>query len=232
MKFDLFVFDMAGTTVEDGADSVAHAVREALEAVGVSIGIELVNPVMGIPKPLALRTLLTDARGIAPSEDEVVAVHADFQRRMIGFYRSHPDVREVPGASDLFRTLRSRGVRVALDTGFDRLILDTIVARLGWRDLIDDSAASDEVAHGRPAPDLIRALMSRARIEDATRVAKFGDSVSDIEEGFNAGCGFVGAILNDRTRPVLHRFPGAFPLESIDRTLAVMEAAGCGPFDP
>jgi beta-phosphoglucomutase-like phosphatase (HAD superfamily) len=106
-------------------------------------------------------------------------------------------------------------VRVALDTGFDRAIVDAIIDRLDWRDAVDDSIASDEVERGRPAPDMIRALMKRAGLTDPSRVAKLGDSVSDIDEGLNAGCGFVGAIVNVRTQPFLASYPAVTQVHSL-----------------
>jgi phosphonatase-like hydrolase len=215
MKFSMVVFDMAGTTVEDTGNAVACRVQEALGAIGVEVSIEDVDPVMGIPKPVALRMLMNQARGVLPSDQEVREVHGDFQRRIIEHYRSSPEVREVAGATEVFASLRACGVRVTLDTGFDRRTLDTIVERLGWAPLLDDTIASDEVEHGRPDPEMINMLMWRAGIADPARVAKVGDSVSDIEQGVAAGCGFVGAIVNRRTSSEITRFPGVVPVHGL-----------------
>ena len=215
MPIDLFVFDMAGTTVDDAGDHVATALVAVLEGAGVRVTARDVDPVMGIPKPLAIRELLRQARDRVPDAAEVASVHAEFQSAMVDFYRIDPSVREIPGATTLFRRLRDAGVRVALDTGFDRAIVDAIIERLGWQDVVDDSIASDEVEHGRPAPDMIRALMKRAGVTDPARVAKLGDSVSDIEEGLNAGCGFVGAIVNIRTEPFVASYPSVIPVHSL-----------------
>lgn len=224
MPIKMAVFDMAGTTVWDGDNAVARCVCDALRAAGADVSEADVDPVMGMPKPQAVRMLLEQARGAAPSASEVTAVHADFQARAIEHYRAGPGVRELDGATDAFEALRRHGVRVTLDTGFDRTILDAIVARLGWHTLLDDTIASDEVAHGRPAPDLILALMERAGLTDPAEVAKIGDSVSDIEQGLNNRCGLVAAMQGDRTRPVMHRFPGVHAVESLAEFLDLVLA--------
>ncbi|MBL8718269.1 MAG: HAD hydrolase-like protein [Myxococcales bacterium] len=191
MHIQLVVFDMAGTTVADDAD-VAFHLREAVKALGVSPTLAQVNAVMGWPKPLAIRTLLED-QGLAATEPEVECIHRSFVDRMVRFYRTHVTVAEVPGTTHVFRWLKMRGVKVALDTGFSRPICHAIVERLGWADegLLDATATSDEVALGRPAPDLIHLAMRRARVTDASCVVKVGDTPSDLEEGRRAGCGMV-----------------------------------------
>jgi phosphonatase-like hydrolase len=144
---------------------------------------------------------------------------------MIEHYRTSPSVREIPGTSELFRELRRLGIRVTLDTGFDRPIADAIIHRLGWHSgLVDDSVTSDEVVRGRPDPEMIRVLMERSGIEDASLVGKVGDSISDIEQGINAGCGFVGAISGHRTRLMLDD-PRVHPLERVSDLLRVLATA-------
>ena len=131
MSIELVVFDMAGTTVND-EDSVSRCVQAALEAVGVTVTVADVNEVMGIPKPEAIRHLV----GKSPLRDELAdrigEIHRDFVARSIRFYQSDPSVREVPGAEQTFRTLQEAGIKVALNTGFDRSITRTILDRLGW----------------------------------------------------------------------------------------------------
>jgi phosphonatase-like hydrolase len=224
MPIDMVVFDMAGTTVWDGDNAVARCVCDAIAAAGVSVELRDVDPVMGMPKPLAIRTILADKRGVEPTDEEVERIHADFQARSIEHYRTSPNVRAMDDANEVFTALRARGIRVTLDTGFDRAILDTIVTRLGWTDLIDDSVASDEVEHGRPDPELIHVLMGRAGITDAGVVAKIGDSESDLEQGMNAGCGLVGAVLCERTREVLGNFPDAHPVANLTEFLRLVES--------
>jgi phosphonatase-like hydrolase len=191
MTIELVVFDLAGTTVND-ADGVNRAVREALAAVGVNVSRDSVNAVMGIPKPVALRYLLEEA-----SREDLLAdlsqIHADFVARMIRFYQTDPSVYEIAGATDVFRRLQAAGIKVALDTGFTRDIVDVILPRLGWTDsrLVNFTVTSDEVSRGRPHPDLIQRAMTALGLTDPARVAKVGDTPADLEEGMRAECGMV-----------------------------------------
>jgi beta-phosphoglucomutase-like phosphatase (HAD superfamily) len=54
--------------------------------------------------------------------------------------------------------------------------------------------ASDEVAHGRPAPDLIYEAMRRAGADDPGRVGVCGDTPSDLEAGHAAGCSMIVGV--------------------------------------
>lgn len=224
MEIDLIVFDMAGTTVFDG-DAVNVALREALAAVGVWPSRDVVNGVMGTPKPDAIRMLIAQFRGQAAATPDIVgAVHDDFMRRMVWHFESHPDVRECDGATDFFVWCRARGIKTALDTGFNRELADIILARLGWKGtgVLDATVTSDEVARGRPHPDLILRAMALTDVTDAGRVMKVGDTPSDIAEGLAAGCRAVVGITSgshtaDELRPcgATHLVERLFDLRAI-----------------
>src|SRR5262245_21056085 len=172
---ELVVFDMAGTTVYDG-DAVNRSFRAALAGAGVEADPALVNTVMGLPKPQAIRRLLA-AAGRSPTDGEVAAIHEDFVRRMRAYYETDPAVGEVPGAAATFAVLRRAGIKVALNTGFSRRVVEVLLARLGWHApaVIDAVVTSDEVPRGRPHPDMIQRLMGRLGVADARRVAKVGE---------------------------------------------------------
>jgi phosphonatase-like hydrolase len=212
----LVVFDLAGTTVHDG-DSVASCIRGALAGVGVEPEAPAMKAVMGLPKPEAIRRLLAAAEHPV-DEGEVSAIHADFIRRMLLHYSTSPDVREIAGASDAFAVLRRAGVKVALDTGFSRVVTAALMDRLGWRapEVIDADVSSDEVPRGRPHPDMIRLLMARLGVADAAEVAKVGDTRADLEEGHNAGCGLViGVTSGAYSREELLRCPQTHVVASV-----------------
>ena len=209
MKIDLVVFDMAGTTVND-RDGVNDCLRESIHAAGLTVTREAVNAVMGIPKPEALRILIHDSPQAAELLPRVMAIHADFVQRMSRFYATDPSVYATPGAEETFRMLRQMGIKVALDTGFYRGIVEVVLQRLGWHEgsVIDASIASDEVPRGRPHPDMIHALMRHFDIHDPGRVAKVGDTPADLLEGTQAGCGLVvGVTQGSHTRAQLEVHP-------------------------
>src|SRR5262249_3538285 len=119
---------------------------------------------------------------------------------------------------DTFRRLRRAGVKVALNTGFSRDVAQTLIDRLGWeRDkLIDASVTSDEVAYGRPRPDMVRLLMIKLGVDDPRRIAKIGDTPADLLEGRNAECGLViGVTQGSSTREQLERFPHDYLIGSV-----------------
>jgi phosphonatase-like hydrolase len=224
---ELVVFDMAGTTVYDG-DAVNAAFRATLAAWGIEADPAVVNTVMGLPKPEAIRVLLEQfgrPRGVAPSADHLDAIHEDFTSRMRNFYATDPAVREIPGATAAFAALRRAGIKVALNTGFFRPIAEVLLARLGWASpaVIDADVTSDEVPRGRPHPDMIRHLMAGLGIPDPRRVAKVGDTRADLEEGANAGCGLViGVTTGSFSREQLQACPHSHIVGSVVEVPALL----------
>ncbi|HEY3788984.1 MAG TPA: phosphonatase-like hydrolase [Urbifossiella sp.] len=214
---ELVVFDMAGTTVFDG-DAVNASFRAAFSAHGIAADPAAVAAVMGYHKPEAIRTLLL-AAGRPAMSAEVDAIHTAFVGLMKDYYAASPDVREIQGATEAFAKLRASGVKVALNTGFGREIADVLLARLRWHSpkVIDASIASDEVARGRPHPDMIRALMGRLGVRDSKAVAKVGDTAVDLEEATNAGCGLViGVTTGSFTREQLQTRPHTHLVASVE----------------
>jgi phosphonatase-like hydrolase len=230
---ELVVFDMAGTTVHDG-NAVSTCFRAALAGIHVYPKLGAVDAVMGLHKPEAIRRLL-EASGIRFGDYEVDTVHADFARRMERYYAADPAVREIPGAAKVFAELRRSGIKVALNTGFGRTIVTAILRRLNWTTAVDAVVASDEVPHGRPHPDMIRHLMTKLGITDSKHVAKVGDTLVDLEEGKNAGCGLIiGVTTGSFTREQLAAFPASRVVDSVTDVPAILLglAAGTGSSKP
>lgn len=206
MPIKLVVFDMAGTTVVD-KNAVAEAFKLAFQNQDIELTIEEINPIMGYEKQTAIKMML-EKHGIEADEDMVENIHDDFIEEMMDFYEFSPEVKPLPGAEEVFQELKERSMMIALNTGFSRDIADVIIERFEWMEkgLIDDYIASDEVEQGRPHPYMIEALMSRAGIDDPLTVAKIGDTAVDIEEGKNAGCGYVIAVTT-----------GAYPRHELEK---------------
>jgi phosphonatase-like hydrolase len=191
----MVVFDMAGTTIEDN-DDVHHSLMNAMESKGYKISREDANRVMGYPKPVAIDTLLKDKFKLTSESERatlVEKIHAHFLLDMLHHYRYNPEVKAKPNVEYVFDSLRKKGIKVVIDTGFSRDIADTIIERLQWHtnNLIDYSVTSDEVKHGRPYPDMIQKAMAKFKITDPAQVTKVGDTPSDLMEGMNANCSNV-----------------------------------------
>ena len=227
MGIELIIFDLAGTTVRDNKD-VHRMLKNAMNVFGVSISIEEANKVMGIPKPIAIKQLLEVKNYPDISPELIHHVHVEFVEQMIEFYQNDASVGEKEGVSNTFKVLKERGVKIAVDTGFDRQITDPLLARLGWKrnKLIDASVTSDEVEHGRPFPDLIFKAMQLTGVTDVKRVIKVGDTPSDLQEGTNAGCQFViGVTSGAFSRTQLEVEPHTHLVDQVPDILNILELA-------
>ena len=216
MNFKLAVFDIAGTTVAD-QDAVAQAFIAAFKNYGLNISVAAIKPLMGYKKTLAIETVLRN-NGRETDEFTIETIHNDFISLMVNHYAYDAAVKPMEGAEDVFVILKKQGVRIALNTGFPRVIADTIVNRLQWKKdaLIDDYIASDEVEKGRPFPFMINELMFRAGLHDPKQVLKAGDTEVDINEGRSAGCGLViGVTTGAFTRQQLEPYRPDFILDNL-----------------
>ena len=132
---------------------------------------------------------------LAEDTSIINAIHETFNDTMMAFYQSEPIV-STPHAVEIFNWLKSNGIKIALNTGFSKIITDTIMKKIGWQDadFIDCIISSDEVANGRPAADMIQQIMKVTGITAANTIVKVGDTEVDIAEGRAAGCGLVVSV--------------------------------------
>jgi len=135
------------------------------------------------------------ASGGTPDAAAVERVFLDFRARLDTAYRTRPPM-PIPGVVEAFGTLRARGIRIALTTGFDRSVVGPLLASLGWDGgLLDAVVCADDVPTGRPAPYMIFRAMEQTGVTAVARVLVAGDTVRDLQAGTNAGAGLVVGVL-------------------------------------
>jgi phosphonatase-like hydrolase len=228
-SIQLVVFDIAGTTVRDNG-SVADSFITAFRDYGFTMPEAEVKKVMGFRKMDAIALLLEKFAPEYKNDSELTdRIHTHFIDKMIEFYMGDQTLSPLPHAEAVFYALKQQGIKIALNTGFTRSITDTILHRLRWDDrspLIDQVICSDEVALGRPHPDMIKVLMQDLDIVSPEQVVKVGDTEVDVEEGRNAGCGIVVSVTTGSyTREQLLPYRPDFIIDDLQELLPIVEQA-------
>jgi phosphonatase-like hydrolase len=228
-SIQLVVFDIAGTTVRDNG-SVADSFITAFRDYGFTMPEAEVKKVMGFRKMDAIALLLEKFAPEYKNDSELTdRIHTHFIDKMIEFYMGDQTLSPLPHAEAVFYALKQQGIKIALNTGFTRSITDTILHRLRWDDrspLIDQVICSDEVALGRPHPDMIKVLMQGLDIISPEQVVKVGDTEVDVEEGRNAGCGIVVSVTTGSyTREQLLPYRPDFIIDDLQELLPIVEQA-------
>jgi phosphonatase-like hydrolase len=209
MNTKLVVFDIAGTTVRDHGH-VADAFIDAFKQHNKEVSRDDVSHLMGFRKKDAIRILLEKFPYAHHQNGELIdSIHEAFTRNIIAAYETDDSISALPEAEAIFQWLQQRGIRIALNTGFTRVVTDTILRKLGWQEgiTVDKVICSDEVPQGRPHPYMIQSIMQQLQVEDSKAVVKVGDTQVDVEEGRNAGCGLVISVTSGAyTRSELEPF--------------------------
>lgn len=130
--------------------------------------------------------------------------------------QSKTHVRPMHFAERTLRTMRKMGAKVALNTDFTSKVASAIIDRLEWHDLVDAWVTSDHVERGRPHPDMIHLLMKRFGITDPANVAVVGSTPAGLQEGANAGCGWViGVTSGSYSKNELMPYPHTHLVEDL-----------------
>lgn len=196
----LVVFDMAGTTVDE--DNVVY--KTLMNALNESDFDFDLNTVLEIGAGQEKRQAIKDlARLVHPefSEESIDSIFEDFKIKLKQAYQDL-EVKAQPGADVLFDFLRGKGIRIALNTGYDRPTAERLVEKIGWQEGEDFDllVTASDVSGSRPAPDMIDYARTKLGVDAPEEVAKVGDSIIDIEEGKNAGCGMnIGVTTGAHT---------------------------------
>jgi phosphonatase-like hydrolase len=220
------LFDLAGTTVQDGRPGesvVISALGDTLAAAGARVPPEVLTSQRGKDHHRAIRELLLEYRpALPPTDAEVDRLFAGLNARLL---QQVQELTEIPGATATFRFLRSRGIRVAVGSGFPLDLIEAVIENLGWRgrDLLDYVESTGTIGAGRPDPGMIKDLMAKFGIADPRQVLKVGDTVVDVEEGRNAGAWTVSVLTGTQGRAALERAGPDFIIGSVAEIPALFD---------
>lgn len=185
-KIGLVVFDMAGTTVEDGG-LVQQSFLAADRHAGLSNTdadreemLRYVSDTMGQSKIVVFRHL---SRG---DEEQAQVANKEFERCYSALV-ADGNCRPIPGVEDLITTFRSQGIKTALTTGFAKDTQAAIIDALGWHDLADIVLCPEPGVRGRPYPDMPLTALMRTGTTSVQSMIVVGDTATDVLSGLRAG---------------------------------------------
>lgn len=140
-----------------------------------------------------LRTLLGDQ--LPPEVVDVLAAEKE------GIYRERyaPHLQPMPGLVSLLAQLRELGVPCAAASNAERVNVDFVVDGLGLRGYFGCVLAREDVARGKPDPEIF--LMAAVRLGvDPARCCVFEDSAAGFEAARRARMAFVA--ITGPSRPL------------------------------
>jgi HAD superfamily hydrolase (TIGR01509 family) len=188
---DAVVFDMDGVLIE--SEEVWDSVREAyVRERGGRYDDEIQRAMMGMSSPEWSR-YLHETAGIP---DEPEEINAEVVRRMLEAYRAHLPL--VAGAVAAVRRLAER-YPLAVASSSNRPLIDTVLEVAGLRQYFHATVSSEEVARGKPAPDVYLEAARRLDVPPE-RCAAVEDSHGGIRSAKAAGMRVI-AIPNPSYPP-------------------------------
>jgi len=198
----LLVTDLSGTVIDHGCRAPVRMFQQAFHRVGVSVSTAEVRKPMGQAKLDHIRQLFAlpnvqlrwrELHQRLPTEKDAEQVYQSLALDQEALLLEHQEV--IKGVVPTIRAVRQLGLRVSGCSGYNRSMVNVLRAPMERQGLrFDHLVASDEVAHGRPAPDMIQHLMKKGGVSDPSLVIKVGDTSVDIEEGLNAKVWSVGVL--------------------------------------
>jgi len=198
------IFDWAGTTIDFGCFAPVNAFLEIFKQVGVEVTVEEVRLPMGMLKRDHLRAMLQTPRisqrweekhGKVFEEKDIDALYKNFESLLLVSLKEYTD--PLPHVLDTVSALRDRGLKIGSTTGYTDIMMDVVVPAAKEKGYAPDFVITAEATatFGRPFPYMIFRNIEALRITSPWKTIKVGDTVADLQEGYNAGVWSVGVIV-------------------------------------
>jgi HAD superfamily hydrolase (TIGR01509 family) len=182
-RIEAVLFDMDGVLVD--TEHLWDEVREELtEQWGGRYTPEAQQAMMGMSSHEWSR-YLHDVVGLREPPE---IINAEVVRRMLSRYET--DLPVVPGAVDAVHRLASAGYRLALASSSNRELIDAVLRQLELTEFFEVTVSSEEVARGKPAPDVYLETARRLGVEPRC-CAAIEDSASGIRAAHAAGMSVI-----------------------------------------
>jgi len=178
MRFDAVLWDMDGTLV-DSEPLHEETLVATLVAEGITPPAEMHQLVVGSPTQ-RIHQIFQDRYGLK-------APFLEWCRRRYEHYlRLAPSLRPCPGAMELFRALDRHGIRQAVVSNSDRLIVDANLRAVGICEPELVTVSRNDVRLGKPEAECYRRALWLLNCAPDRAVA-IEDSVTGVLAGLAAG---------------------------------------------
>lgn len=198
------IFDWAGTLLDFGSRAPMGAFVRLFEQFGITVSIEQARGPMGMAKWDHIQALLRlpevaaqwqAKHGQAPSDADVDRLYEVFTPLNAAVVPDFADF--IPGALDTVAAIRARGLKVGTTTGYNRPIMDVVLAIAARGGFVPDNlVCAGDLATGRPTPLMMWRTFADMGICWPWTAVKVDDTEVGIEEGLNAGSWAVGVCVS------------------------------------
>lgn len=199
------IFDLDGILIDSEPNYLA-AEQQLLSVYGVEFTEDLKRPYIG----WGTRDMLADVAakyGIGVPVDDLVE-----RKNAIYLRLAREHVIDYPGTREILLELRADGLPTALASGSSPEVITAILSTLGLASAFDAVVSAEQVARGKPAPDLFLEAARRLAV-DPSECVVFEDSEAGVSAALAAGMSCVAI-------PYLTAPPVAEPFHRADYLVA------------
>ncbi|MCX6560535.1 MAG: HAD family phosphatase [Candidatus Aminicenantes bacterium] len=184
------IFDMDGLMI-DSERLYFTAEHEMARSYGREVSEETLRQMMG-RKPLESLEIYVRETGLPISAEKAYEIRNGLMRDKL-----RNEVAAMPGLGRILQRFRGR-LKLAVATGAQSEFLRIVVARLRLDGVFDILQDSDDIATGKPDPEIFLSTCARLGLPPAA-CAVLEDSGNGVLAGRQAGC-YVIAVPNEYTR--------------------------------
>lgn len=194
------VLDWAGTAVDYGCMGPAAVFVRVFEAFDITVSAAEARQFMGLEKKEHIRCMCGlpgvsrqwEARhGRVPDETDVAAIYTRTEPMMIATIAEHAE--PIRGLLPFVDGMRMRHIKIGSCTGYTAPMMAVLAAEAAKLKYEPDSVVcSSDVPAGRPYPWMCYQNAIQLQVYPFEAMIKIGDTVSDIQEGRNAGMWTIG----------------------------------------
>ncbi|MFH1155934.1 MAG: 2-aminoethylphosphonate--pyruvate transaminase [Pseudomonadota bacterium] len=198
------VLDWAGTAVDFGSVGPLAVFVDVFKAHGVAVTIAEARQFMGLMKKDHIRAMCRlesvtvkwkAAHGREPDENDVEIMYSEMEKQMLAVIARHAE--PIPGLLDTVTALRGMGIKIGSSTGYTGSMMAILTQEAAQKGYAPDAmVCSTDVPAGRPFPYMCYENAVKLGVYPMEAMVKIGDTISDIQEGLNAGMWTIGLTLS------------------------------------
>jgi len=225
------ILDWAGTAVDYGCLGPAAVFVDVFKKFRVEVTIDEARQFMGLMKKDHIRCMLNlpgirkrweAAHKSAPEESDVDALYRETEPMMVSAIHRHGEL--IPGLLETVAEMRGMGMKIGSCTGYTTPMMAVLVPLSKRQGYVPDAVkCSTDVPRGRPHPWMCYLNAIEMDIYPMSALVKIGDTISDIQEGLNAGMWTIGLTQSGNELGLSREAAEALPESVLNEKLKGIE---------